>query len=154
MCPGSHPRGDSISNTSPKPIFLFPNRPWAHTMWWSPTFGHVLDPASYSGDSTRDREIDFKCFVVYHLWLFLYFLCIFLHSLHLFTHCALQFQINSAIVFALLPTFHSNLVVEYSIIVTPTCTYPRWRLMEVYSCRNRSIFYPWPSSYNDNNNFH
>ena len=50
---------------------------------------------------------------------------IYLHSLHLFTHCALQFQIKLIIVFALLPMFHSNLVVEYSIIVTTVYTYPR-----------------------------
>ena len=31
-------------------------------MPWSPTLGHALDPAAYSGDSSGDREIDFNIY--------------------------------------------------------------------------------------------
>ena len=58
------------------------------------------------------------------LIILLFLLHMYLHSLHLCTHCTLQSRINPTIIFALLSTFHSKLVVEYSIIITTVRTYP------------------------------
>ena len=92
---------------------------------WRLHLGHALSPATYSGDSTGDRETDSKYlwFIIFN-YLFISF-ALLLHSLHLCTHYVLQSRINPTIIFALLPMFYSNLVVEYSIIVTPVRTYPR-----------------------------
>ena len=76
----------------------------------------ALNPAAYSGDSTGDKEIDSSifCFIIFN--------CLIISSAFAFTtpfsHTVHIVPIKPTMVVALLPVFHSNLVVEYIAIVT------------------------------------
>ena len=80
------------------------------------TLGCALNLAAYSGDSTGDRETDSSvlCFVIFN--------CLIISSASVFTtpfsHTVHKVPIKPTMVVALLPVFHSNLVVEYIAIVT------------------------------------
>ena len=78
--------------------------------------GRALNPATYSGDSTGDREIDFNvlCFIIFN---FLIISSAFAFTTS-FSHTVHTIPIKLTIVVASLPVFYSNLVVEYMIIVT------------------------------------
>ena len=83
-------------------------------MSWLPILGRALNPVAYSGDSTGDRETDS---IVLYFIIFNYYFISFAFTTH-FSHNVHKVPNNSMIVIALLPVFHSNLVVEYLVIVT------------------------------------
>ena len=117
-CPGFHPGGDSQLRpkpvTRPKVVILVGPEPTQCR--GRRTLGRALNPAAYSGDSTGDRETDSSvlCFIIFN--------CLIISSAFAFTtpfsHTVHTVPIKPTIVIASLPVFHSNLAVEYIIIVT------------------------------------
>ena len=109
--------------------FVFSSGPWARTVSWLPTLGRALNPAAYSGDSTRDRETDSSIcdlsFLIILLFL-LHYYCIhytFAHIEHFSPFLADNSQYYAPYV-SLKPGM------KYSIIVTPARTYRVARTLE------------------------
>ena len=103
-----------LSLSRPKVIFLVgPEPAQCHGRR---TLGRALNPAAYSGDSTRDRETD-SSVLYFIICNYLIILSTFAFTI-LFSHTAHMVPTKSTIVVASLPAFHSNLVVEYIAIVT------------------------------------
>ena len=78
--------------------------------------GRALNPVAYSGDSIGDRETDSSvlCFIIFNCLIISFafaFTTPFSHTVH-------TVPIKPTIVVTSLPVFHSNLAVEYIIIVT------------------------------------
>ena len=76
----------------------------------------MLNPTAYSGDCTGDRETNSSilCFIIFN---YLVIPSAFAFTTP-FSHIVHTVQNNPTIVVALLPAFHSNLMVWYTVIIT------------------------------------
>ena len=116
--PRFHPGGDSQLRLKPvkRPKVVILVGPEPAQCRGRRILGRALNPAAYSGDSTGDRETDSS------VLFFIIFNCLIISSAFAFTtpfsHTMHTVPIKPTMVVALLPVFHSNLVVDYITIVT------------------------------------